>query len=183
MARIPYPNPDQQTDQVREYIRRSGGLNIVRMLSHASPGVFEGFNRLTSGVMVHSKLDAQLRELAIVRVGYLSKAAYEVYHHEAVARAVGLSDVQLDAIKRGASTDPVLSAQQQAVLVFTDDVVLNVRANDKNLAAVRAFLDETEVVDLLMAIGCYMMVSRLLETTGVDMDSAPLDANSLGKNS
>jgi 4-carboxymuconolactone decarboxylase len=173
MARLPYPDPATQSEQVREYIARSGGLNIVRMLSHASPTVFEGFNKLTSGLMVHSKLDPILREIGILRVGYLSKAAYEVYHHEAVGRAVGITEAQIEALKRG-GTDSVWSEAQQTVLNFTDDVVLNVRASDANLAALRKHLDETEVVDLLMAIGCYMMVSRLLETTGVDLDALPL---------
>jgi 4-carboxymuconolactone decarboxylase len=181
MARLPYPDPAQQSETVRDYIARSRGLNIVRMLSHASPAVFEGFNSLSGSIMMRSSLDPVLRETAILRVGYLSQAAYEIYHHEAVGREVGLAQSQLDAIARGVA-DPVLTREQQAVVAFTSDVVLRVKASDQTLAAVREFLDETAVVDLLLTIGCYMMVARLLETTGVELDQAPLVAGELSGN-
>lgn len=179
MARIPYADTAAQSDQVREYIARSGGLNILRMLSHAGPATFEGFNQLSRGLMIESKLDAQLREVAILRVGHLSRAAYEIYHHEAVGRGVGLSEEQLDAIRAGDATAAVLTPAQRAVLAFADDVVLNVRAGDATLKAVRAVLDDSDLVELIMVIGCYMMVARLLETTGVDIDELPLSVRTL----
>jgi 4-carboxymuconolactone decarboxylase len=178
MSRIPYPDPSTRTESVRGYLERGNHLNILRMLSHASPAVFEGFNKLSLGLMIRSPLDPQLRELAILRVGHLSKAAYEIYHHEAIGRAVGLSDAQLAAIQRG-QADATLTPAQHAVLAFTDDIVANVRASDANLTTLKTFLSDSEVVDLIMVIGCYMMVARLLETTGVEIDPLPLTLRSL----
>jgi alkylhydroperoxidase family enzyme len=180
MARIPYPDPATLPDELRSYLERGNNMNILRMLSHASPGVFEGFNRLSQGLMVRSPLDAALREVAILRVGHLSKAAYEIYHHEPIGRAVGLTEEQLRAIERGASDDPSLTPAQRAVLRFADDTVLNVRASDATLSEVRQFLNDSDLVDLIMVIGCYMMVARLLETTGVDIDELPLTLRTLG---
>lgn len=179
MARIPYPEPANQTEAARSYIERSGNMNILRMLSHASPAVFEGFNQLSVGIMRQSTLDAVLREIAILRVAYLSNAAYEIYHHESVGRQVGLSDAQLDAIRGGAASAELFDAAQRAVLEFSSDVILNVRASDANLAAVREHLSEGELLDLLMAIGCYMMLARMLETTGVDIDQVALTQRTL----
>jgi 4-carboxymuconolactone decarboxylase len=178
MPRINYPDPSTLPKELQNYLQRGNNLNILRMLSHASPAVFDGFNRLSQGLMVRSPLDPSLRELAILRVSYLSKAAYEMYHHEAIGRAIGLSEEQLHAIQRGAA-DAVLSPAQQAVMAFTDDMVINVRASDANLANVRAFLSDSDLVDLIMVIGCYMMVARLLETTGVEIDSLPLTLQTL----
>jgi alkylhydroperoxidase family enzyme len=179
MARIPYPDPSALTAELRDYLERGNNMNILRMLSNASPAVFEGFNRLSQGLMIRSPLDAQLREVAILRVGYLSKAAYEIYHHEAIGRAVGLSDEQLRAVERGVA-DPILTPAQQAIMRFADDVVLNVRAGDATLAEARKYLDDSALVDLIMVIGCYMMVARLLETTGVEIDELPLSLRTLG---
>lgn len=179
MARIPYPDPSSLPEELRDYLERGNNMNILRMLSNASPAVFEGFNRLSQGLMIRSPLDAQLREVAILRVGHLSKAAYEIYHHEAIGRAVGLSDEQLRAIERGAA-DPVLTPAQQAIMRFADDVVLNVRASDTTLAEARKYVDDSALVDLIMVIGCYMMVARLLETTGVEIDELPLSLRTLG---
>ncbi|HSB96919.1 MAG TPA: hypothetical protein VLC91_10740, partial [Spongiibacteraceae bacterium] len=74
MARIPYPDPSMLPAELREYLERGNNLNILRMLSHASPAVFDGFNRLSQGLMVRSPLDPVLREIAVLRVGHLSKA-------------------------------------------------------------------------------------------------------------
>ena len=67
--------------------------------------------------------------------------------------------------------DPV----QQAVLSFTEDVVKNVKASDANLAEVRKHLSDKQVIDLTLLIGLYMMVSRFLETAGVENDTKALD--------
>lgn len=187
MARIPYPDPATLPAELRDYLERGNNMNILRMLSHASPGVFEGFNRLSQGLMIRSPLDPVLREVAILRVGYLSKAAYEIYHHEAIGRAVGLTEPQLRAIEHGQSdggpADPVLTPAQLAVLRFADDTVLNVRASDATLAEVRKHVSDSDLVDLIMVIGCYMMVARLLETTGVEIDELPLSLRTLGTSS
>lgn len=178
MARIPYPDPATLPEELRDYLARGNNMNILRMLSNASPAVFEGFNHLSQGLMIRSPLDPVLREIAILRVGHLSKAAYEIYHHEAIGRAVGLTEEQLQAIARG-DCDATLTPAQQAVLRFADDVVLNVRASDATLAEVRKYVDDSGVVDLIMVVGCYMMVARLLETTGVEIDELPLSLRTL----
>ena len=59
---------------------------------------------------------------------------------------------------------------QRLVLRFTTEVVRDVRASDATFAAVAARLSPREVVDLLLAIGYYMMIARLLESTAVDVD-------------
>jgi alkylhydroperoxidase family enzyme len=61
------------------------------------------------------------------------------------------------------------------VLAYVEDLVKNVRASDATLAAVRAHLNDTQLVDLTLVTGMYMMVSRFLETTGVEIDGAPID--------
>jgi hypothetical protein len=54
-------------------------------------------------------------------------------------------------------------------------VVKNVRAGDGTLAAVRRHLDDTQVADLLIVTGFYMLVCRYLETTGVELDAEAID--------
>lgn len=174
MPRIPYADPARLPDHVRSTIAQAP-INVVRMMAGASEAVFDGFSKFSGAFYGASKLQANLREVAILRVGYLSKSAYETFQHEALARRVGLSDAQVVAIEHGGQHPAALSDVQQAVMDFTDDVVLNVRASDATLGAVRKFLSDEEVLDLILVIGLYMAVSRFLETTGVDLDTTPLD--------
>jgi 4-carboxymuconolactone decarboxylase len=175
MPRMPYADPVGLSDSKRQMLARIPA-NVIRMLAGASDAVFDGFGAFTSGFMgADSPLPAQLREIAILRVGYLSNAAYEVFQHEALARHVGLTEEQIAAIRAGGAAASVLGDAGAAVLAFTDDLVRNVRAGDKTLAGVRRHLDDTQVIDLILVTGLYMMVSRFLETTGVEMDNASIE--------
>ena len=175
MTRIPYPDPAKQSAAVRAVLERAP-INIMRMVSNASEPVFNGFGQFSGAFYQPSDLDPILREVAILRVGYLSKSAYEVFHHEGLGRQIGLTDAQIDAIRIGKPA-PVLNPAQTAVMAFADDVILNVRAGDATLAAVRAHLSDQALVDLILVIGLYMTVSRLLETAGVELDQAPIDTD------
>lgn len=174
MPRIPYP----ETDTLPEDIRRSLGAsppNVTRMLAGATPGVHRGFAAFSLSLFQESPLSPQLREIAILRVGYLSNAPYEVFQHEAFARHVGLSDAQIEAIREGGAKASLLGEAGAAVVAFTDDLVRNVRPSDATLSAVRDHLGDRVVLDLVFVVGTYMMVSRFLETTGVEIDAAPID--------
>ncbi len=175
MPRIPYPDLDTLPEFMRQIVV-SNRSNVTHMLARASEGVFKGFAALSMGFMgADSPLPPRLREIAILRVGYLSNAAYEVFQHEALARHVGLTDAEIAAIKAGGAEAAKLGDAGAAVLAYAEDLVKNVRASDATLAAVRKHLDDTQLVDLTLVTGMYMMVSRFLETTGVEIDSAPID--------
>jgi 4-carboxymuconolactone decarboxylase len=175
MPRIPYPDPATLPDAVRRVVIDNPS-NVTRMLAAASEPVFKGFAALSMGFMgASSPLPPKLREIAILRVGHLSNAAYEVFQHEALARHVGLSEAEIDAVRKGGAAAAVLGEAGAAVLAYTEDLVKNVRASDATLSAVRAHLNDTQLVDLTLVTGMYMMVSRFLETTGVEIDGAPID--------
>ncbi len=174
MQRIPYPDPAKLSEAMRKSLE-GRPANVSRMLAAASEPVSMGFTALGQGFMKGSPLPPKLREIAILRVGYLSNAKYEVFQHEALARYVGLTDEQITAIKAGGAAASALGEAGAAVLAFTDDLVHNVRAGDATLAGVRKHLDDTQVVDLILVTGMYMMVSRFLETTGIELDNEPID--------
>ena len=174
MPRIPYPAPDQMSDAVRARVG-DNPPNVTRMLAGASEGVYFGFGAYSQGLMKQSALDPKLRELAILRVGYISNCAYELFQHEPFGRFVGLTDEQIAAIRAGDPTSPVLDAEQAAVLRFVEDIVLNVRPSDENLAAVRQYLDDAQLIDLVLVTGNYMTVCRFLETTGIELDAEAID--------
>jgi len=180
MPRIPYANPDNLTPAVKAALA-SAPYNVVRMMAGTSPAVFEGFNKFSGAFYGPSSLPANLREVAILRVGYLSHAPYETFQHEPSGRLTGLTDAQIEAIKHGGEHPDTLSPVQQAVVNFTEDVVKNVRASDATLAAVRGHLPDQQVLDLTLLIGLYMAVSRFLETTGVELDQKSIDWKALPK--
>ena len=168
MPRIPYFDVESATGKHAEFLGKLGThMNIYRMLANSESGV-KGFTRMGNALLYRCELDPVLRELAIIRVGRLSRAAYEVFQHERIGREAGVSDDKIAALRDATIEAPAFSDNEKAVLRFTDDVVRNVRASDKTLKAVEAFLSPAALVELTLTIGYYMMVCRLLETTGVD---------------
>jgi 4-carboxymuconolactone decarboxylase len=168
MPRIPYYDVDQATGKHAEFLGKlKPHLNIYRMLANSENGM-KGFVRMGNALLHRCELDPTLRELAIIRVGRLSRAAYEVFQHERIAREVGVEEAKIAALRDATIEAPAFTDNDRAVLRFADDVVRNVRASDKNLKAVQAFLSAGALVELTLTIGYYMMVCRFLETTGVE---------------
>ena len=168
MSRIPYFEVDQATGKHAEFLDKlKPHLNIYRMLANSEAGL-KGFVRMGNALLYRCELDPGLRELAIVRVGRLSRAAYEVFQHERIAREAGVAEEKLAALRDATIEAPAFTDHEKAVLRYTDDVVRNVKASDKTLKAIQAFLSPGAVVELTLTIGYYMMVCRFLESMGVD---------------
>jgi len=174
MPRIPYPDTARLPESVRQVVDENPE-NITRMLANASEPVFHAFLTMGRAFINGSSLPPEIREIAILRVGYLSNSAYEVFQHEALARHVGLDNEQIAAIRGDAPASEALGEIGDKVLAYVDDLVMNVKVCDETLVDVRQHLSDTQVVDLTLVTGAYMMVSRFLETTGIEIDNGPID--------
>ena len=175
MPRIPYFDVETAQGKHAEFLEKlKPHLNIYRMLANSEYGA-KGFVRMGNALLFRCALDPGLRELAIVRVGRLSRAAYEVFQHERIAREAGVAEEKIAALRDATIEAGAFSDNEKAVLRYTDDVVRNVKASDKNLKAVQAFLTPGAVVELTLTIGYYMMVCRLLETTGVEGEEGQVE--------
>lgn len=170
MARVLYPEPTELSDDTQAFLAKMPPMNIFRMLA-GGEGLLRAFSRFGNHLLYKTALDPVLREIAIVRVGVLSDASYEVHQHDAISRQLGMSEELLAGIRRGADAT-VFDDAQREVMRFTDDVVANVRASDDTFEPLQARLSAQELQELVITIGFYMAVSRYLETFGVDIEDA-----------
>lgn len=169
MARLPYVDPEKAPEPVREALDRLPvKLNIFRMMAHAETS-FRPMLSLGMSILAQQELSAKLRELVILRVGSLSQARYEWVQHVPIALAAGASEAQVAALERG-DIDGPFDERERVVLRFTTEVVKQVRAGDETFSALAALFSPREVVELVLTVGYYMMIARLLETTAVDLD-------------
>ena len=170
MARISYPDPKTLTSETQQILAQMQPLNIFRMMA-GGEGLLRAFSRMGNYLLFRTKLDPVLREIAIIRVGVLSRATYEVHQHEQMGRTLGMSQPLIAAIHAGPD-DPAFTPAQALVMRFTNDVVANVRAGDATFKPLLATLSLQEVQELTMTIGYYMMVSRYLETFDIELEDA-----------
>jgi alkylhydroperoxidase family enzyme len=169
MARLPYPDLSQVSDELRATLDTMPPLNIFRMLPHAETLV-RGFLQLGGAILTQATLDARLRELAILRIAVRAPARYEWQQHVPIARACGATDAEIAALERG-DVDG-FGARERSLLAFTDELIDGPRASDATMTAMRTHFSDREVCEAILSIGFYMMVARFLETTGVELETA-----------
>jgi len=170
MARIPYVDPATAPEEVRKILDRlPAKLNIFRLMAHAETN-FRPLLRFGTSILAEQKLDAKLRELAILQVARLSPARYEWVQHVPIAKAVGANDEQIAALERGEIDAACFDATERLVLVATEELVRGVRTSDETFKALAARFSSREIVELIFAVGFYAMLARLMETAAIDLD-------------
>lgn len=172
MQRIPYPDVSKLPESVQKTLA-AVPLNVVRICAHASLPLFEAQGQIGRAVATPEVLEPRLRETVILRVAYLSGSDYELHHHVPLGRAAGLTEAELAHIARGdhAALEPRLGA----VARFTDEVVTRLSPADETLAQLRQFVPDQVVVNIVLTIGCYMSIARLIAVTGIESDAAALE--------
>lgn len=170
MARLPYVERESAPEATRQVFEELPvELNIFKMMAHAET-CFRPLLRLGVAILSEQRLHAKLRELIILRVANLSTAEYERVQHEPIARGTGASDAQIEALSRGAITADCFDELERLVLRFTTEVVEDVKATDATFRQMQKHFSPREIVEALLAIGYYMTIARLAETTAIDLD-------------
>ena len=171
MARVPLLEKEQVDDSLKPMYdglqERMGFVpNIFKTLAHA-PSVAIEFLDLGRKILNKMNLDPRLRELAILRVGHIHQADYEWSHHVVIGQKVGLTMDQINGV-RDWSQSPHFSKEQQTILKFTDQLIENVRVTEAIFDEIKQFLSLSEILELEIAIGYYLSISRILESLEVE---------------
>lgn len=168
MARLPYVDPASAPDDVRSALERVPPLNIFKLVAHAE-SAFRPWLRFGGALLGAAELDARLRELAILRVARLTPGAeYEWVQHVPILLAVGGTDADVAALE--ANDLDAFGADEQLVLRFTEQVVRDAAPSDDVWAAASARFSPREIIELLLTIGQYMMLGRVMATAQIDID-------------
>lgn len=171
MPRIDYPDLDTLHDKVRSALDAlPAPLNIFKISSLAERN-FGPMMRLGGTILSRQALPGDLRELAILRVARLSNAEYEWVQHVPIAEMTGCTKEQIEALDRGDATADCFDERERVVLDFTDEVVKNVRPSDATLERLKSKLSDREVMELTIAIGFYMLMARIMEVSGIELDA------------
>jgi len=139
--------------------RRGGDLHpLDRMLLH-SPQLADGWNSLLGAIRERLQLPPDIREMVILRIAVLNRAAYEWAAHEPGARRAGLGDAELAEVRR---EKPELDACRRRVIAYTDAMTRDIEVPDDLFDALRADFTDAELVELTATVAAYNMVSRFL---------------------
>ncbi len=108
-----------------------------------------------------SLLDGRARELAILTVGAHWKAEYEFWAHARMARAEGLPEAIIEALRTG-ETPPCENETQRLVHQVAHDLLHTGRVCDDLHAAASRALGHPKLVEVVALVGYYCLVSFTL---------------------
>jgi 4-carboxymuconolactone decarboxylase len=172
MARLPYADPANASPAVQAALEQTPPLGIFRMVANAD-GAFVPWLRFGAACLDGREFDGLLRELAILRVARLTPGAeYEWVQHAAITRAVGGTDEQIAALEADNVEADVLGEDGRLVVRFTTEVVHDATPSDATFAAMAERFTPREIVHLLLVIGQYMTIARIMATSQIDLDPA-----------
>ncbi|MCC7346135.1 MAG: carboxymuconolactone decarboxylase family protein [Variibacter sp.] len=143
---------------------RGDVMQLYQVLLNSAP-LAEGWEKLLTAIRSKSAVPPRLRELVILRVATLNRAPYEFAAHLRHARAAGLADAAIEALRSGEAYD--FEPEAREVLALTDAMTRDVQVPDAVMAPILARYEPRVVVELVATVAAYNMVSRFLEALGV----------------
>ena len=168
MARVPYLQQSDLPPEHQAILARPIALN--RAMAN-SPNAAKAMTGLAMYIRHHSKLDPRLRELAILQVGYLSRSPYEYSHHVKLGREAGVTDDDIRAINEETAGRPTkLDALSKTILRAAREMTTDLTISEQTFAALRRELDHERLTDLVLTIGFYNGVVRILATMQIDVE-------------
>ena len=115
-------------------------------------------------------LSDRAREILILRIGWLCGSEYEWSQHVRAARRIGMSDDEIRRIAAGADA-PGWDAFEAALVRATDELHRDDTISDATWRALSARYGEAELMDVVITVAGYRMVSIALNSLGTQLES------------
>ena len=168
MARLPYLDREQLAPGDQELLGRN--INLYRMLVH-SPGAARAFGKLGGFIRHQSTLDARLREMAILQVGWQARSPYEWSHHVKIGHDFGVSDADIEGlIAESAGRPSGLGERERLVLLAAREAQAGPGISAATFRALEALFSCEHLLDLTVTIGFYCAVVRVLASLEIDVE-------------
>lgn len=170
MARLPYIERADLPAEHQDLIKRE--ITLYKQLAH-SPAMLRAFQGLGYNIRFGSRMDARLRELAILQVGWLARSAYEWSHHIKIAYDFGLTDADIQGlIDDDAGLPTTLDPLARTIVGAAREVTRDGRVSDASFQAMQAAMDNDQLVDLIVTMSFYNAVVRVLASLQIDVEPA-----------
>jgi alkylhydroperoxidase family enzyme len=145
-------------------------LSIFQVLLN-HPTLARAVNDLLATMLWHGRLAPRLRELVIMRIGWLTACDYEWTQHWRVACGLGVPANDLLAVRDWSIHDG-FGAVERAVLAATDEVVQDgaVSAHTWAVCERELHADSAMLIELVTVIGAWRMIASILHSLEVPLE-------------
>jgi uncharacterized peroxidase-related enzyme len=176
MPRVPYVEKEAASPEVKKLFEGfetqfgvRGVPNVAKALAN-SPGLATRVFPLANYFMNQSALDKRVRELAVLMLMKRCECEYGFVRHIEIAKAVGISETQIDAIG-SYRTSPHFTDNDKLILQYAEELTTKARVDDDLFRKVEAIVGKDKIVDLTGAIAFWNMMARNLNALQVGLES------------
>ena len=134
-----------------------------------NPGVARVAYSQLIQLLENNKFDTRLRELMIMRIGWVTGSAYEWTNHWRVATTAGIAAEDILAVRDWRNTERLTPADK-AILAATDECLSGKSMSDAAWAEVAEHVTEPgQQVEFIISMGNWMMFSLLFRNLRIPL--------------
>jgi len=168
---IPLLAPDESKRRAAEVgIRQDlAGVNAFRSLLN-NPNAAGAIGKLLTTLLFEGSLDPRVRELVILRTGWLSGSEYEFCQHVAVARRLKISDEDILGVRDPKSCKSY-NETDRAVLRLTEELMRGTEISRATWDTLSKAFDTPQLIELLAVTANWRFFALYLKAAEVPLDS------------
>jgi alkylhydroperoxidase family enzyme len=153
---------------LKAYFSNGRVINVFTTVAR-NPNVLRSWISFAGYIASRSTLPARERELLMLRIGWLCKSEYEFGQHTLIGKRAGLTDEEILRITKGQDA-PGWSDFDATLLRAVDELHRDAFITDATWKALSKQYNEQQLIDVVMTVGQYNLVSMTLNTLGVQLD-------------
>jgi alkylhydroperoxidase family enzyme len=142
--------------------------NILTTLAN-HPKLLEKYMGIAPYIAGESTLPPREREILILRIGWLCRSEFEFGWHTLYGKSAGLTDEEIKRITEGpkaAGWDPF----DATLLLAVDELYYDAFIRDGTWNALAKRYNQQQLMDVVVTVGQYNLVSMFLNSFGVQLD-------------
>lgn len=166
---LPQAEWSEEQQKLLAPLRRDGRIfNIFSTLAR-NPKMMGRWLVFSNYILRDSTLPPRDREMLILRIGWLCRAEYEFGQHTLIGKRAGLSQEEIVRITEGPEA-PGWTSSDAALLQAADELHQDAFISDQTWKTLAEQYEEKQMMDVVMTVGQYNLVSMLLNSFGVQLD-------------
>jgi 4-carboxymuconolactone decarboxylase len=152
----------------------NGANGLGTMLNH--PALAKAFLVFNHHVSVGSTLSKRVREILILRIGWLRKAEYEWLQHVITGKRAGLTDADIERITIGPDA-PGWDAVDADLVRAVDELFSRACIQPATWTRLTSVFNPQQMIDLIFCVGCYEVLAMAFNSWGVACEAslAPME--------
>lgn len=161
---------DAEQGEIVAGFRKLGGDFAVSRTFVRHPAALKAFRTWATYVFSGSStLPAREREILALRTAWQVRCGYEWSRHVLFGRRAGLSDAEMEALKRPAAGGE-WSARDAALIAAADSLVADFFVPDEVWNDLAAQFNDRQCMDVVFVVGHFTMLAMFLNSAGVPID-------------